>query len=248
VAVDAARLHVEKAAHTETVRRQRDELAVAQQRYGSSADLAESTLLLIGEGDARATAKVHELVEALLQDVGAGDTSPLAFAAAAHALATTGRALKEGVWARLRKAFVKAAGEGLVVRKNWELGGRWRFLGGTPYTPANLSASSLRSNWDLRNAAIQDFSRINGVRLKSFHQLDIRLDKKYFFDRWSLNWYVDIQNAYNYKAQQPPQIVPVRDGQGNLTVNSTDPSRYQLKSIVNPGGTILPTIGLIVEF
>ena len=35
---------------------------------------------------------------------------------------------------------------------------------------------------------------------------------------------------------------------GNLTVNSTDPSRYQLKSIVNPAGTILPTIGLIVEF
>jgi hypothetical protein len=111
-----------------------------------------------------------------------------------------------------------------------------------------LSASSLRGNWDLRNAAILDFSRINGVRLKSFHQLDIRLDKKYFFDRWNLNWYVDLQNAYNYKAQQPPQIVPVRDAQGNLTVNPTDPSRYQLKSIVNPGGTILPTIGLIVEF
>jgi hypothetical protein len=43
-------------------------------------------------------------------------------------------------------------------------------------------------------------------------------------------------------------VVPVRDGQGNLTVNSTDPSRYQLKSIVNPAGTLLPTIGLIVEF
>jgi hypothetical protein len=43
-------------------------------------------------------------------------------------------------------------------------------------------------------------------------------------------------------------VVPVRDGQGNLTVNSTDPSRYQLKSISNPAGTLLPTIGLIVEF
>ena len=144
--------------------------------------------------------------------------------------------------------FIVSLTAGKRFGKNWELGGRWRFLGGTPYTPADLSASSLRSNWDLRNAAVLDFSRINGVRLKSFHQLDIRLDKKYFFDRWNLNWYVDIQNAYNYKAQQPPQIVPVRDAQGNLTVNSTDPSRYQLKSIVNPGGTVLPTIGLIVEF
>jgi hypothetical protein len=111
-----------------------------------------------------------------------------------------------------------------------------------------LSASSLRSNWDLRNAAILDFSRINGVRLKPFHQLDLRLDKKYFFDRWSLNWYFDIQNAYNFQAEQAPLVLPERDAEGALKVNPTDPSRYQLKSIVNPAGTLLPTIGLIVEF
>jgi hypothetical protein len=83
VAVDVARLQVEKAAHTEAVRRQRDELAAAQRRYGTTADLAESTLLLIDEGDARATAKVGELVQSLLENLGGGDTSPLAFAAAA---------------------------------------------------------------------------------------------------------------------------------------------------------------------
>lgn len=84
VAVDVARLQREKAVHTETVRRQRDELAAARRRYGTTADLAESTLLLIDAGDARATAKVHELVQSLLQDLGGSDTSPLAFAAAAR--------------------------------------------------------------------------------------------------------------------------------------------------------------------
>lgn len=144
--------------------------------------------------------------------------------------------------------FIVSMTAGKRFGKNWELGGRWRFLGGTPYTPADINASSLRENWDLRNAAILDFSQINGVRLKPFHQLDLRIDKRYFYDRWNLNWYFDIQNAYNFQAEQAPLILPVRDAQGNLTVNSTDPSRYQLKSILNPAGSLLPTVGLIVEF
>jgi hypothetical protein len=144
--------------------------------------------------------------------------------------------------------FIVSMTVGKRFAKNWEVGGRWRFLGGTPYTPTDFASSSLRSNWDLRNAAILNFSQINGQRLKPFHQLDIRLDKKYFYDRWSLNWYVDIQNAYNYVAEQAPLVLPVRDAQGAIAVNPTDPSRYQLKTVSNPAGSILPTIGLIVEF
>jgi hypothetical protein len=144
--------------------------------------------------------------------------------------------------------FIVSMTAGKRFAKNWEVGGRWRFLGGTPYTPTDFASSSLRSNWDLRNSAILNFSQINGQRLKPFHQLDIRLDKKYFYDRWSLNWYVDIQNAYNYVAEQAPLVLPVRDAQGAIAVNPTDPSRYQLKTVSNPAGSILPTIGLIVEF
>jgi hypothetical protein len=144
--------------------------------------------------------------------------------------------------------FIVSMTVGKRFGKNWEVGGRWRYLGGTPYTPADLAVSSLRENWDLRNAAISDFSRINGVRLKPFHQLDLRVDKRYFFDAWSLNWYVDIQNAYNFQAEQAPLIIPVRDAQGNLTLNPSDPSRYQLRTLANPAGTLLPTVGLIVEF
>ncbi|WPR74719.1 TonB-dependent receptor [Algoriphagus sp. NG3] len=131
---------------------------------------------------------------------------------------------------------------------NWEIGARWRYLGGTPYTPYDYEASSLISSWDLRNQPILDYSQINAVRLKGFHQMDLRLDKKYYFPKWSLNWYVDIQNAYNYQAEQPPLLVPVRDNSGNILVDPNDPSRYQLKYLQNPAGTILPTIGIIVDF
>ncbi|ERM82865.1 ferric aerobactin receptor [Rhodonellum psychrophilum GCM71 = DSM 17998] len=144
--------------------------------------------------------------------------------------------------------FIVSLTAGRRFGKNWEIGGRWRFLGGTPYTPFDLASSSLISNWDLRGQGQLDFDQINAVRLPAFHQLDLRIDKKYFFEKWSLNWYFDIQNAYNFQAEQAPRLVPVRDGSGQLIVRTDDPSRYQLRTVENPAGTILPTIGLIIEF
>lgn len=131
---------------------------------------------------------------------------------------------------------------------NWELGARWRYVGGTPYTPYDYDESRLISNWDLRNQSILDYNQINAIRLRGFHQLDLRLDKKYYFKKWNLNWYVDIQNAYNFKAHQPPSLVPVRDMEGNILVDPSDPSRYLLRYLDNPAGTVLPTVGIIVEF
>ncbi|MFD2201628.1 TonB-dependent receptor [Shivajiella indica] len=138
---------------------------------------------------------------------------------------------------------------GRRFRKNWEVGARWRYLGGLPYTPVDVETSSLIEVWDSRGGqAVLDFSQINSLRLKPFHQLDFRIDKRYFFNKWNLNWYFDVQNAYNFQAEQPPILAPVRDDAGNILVNPNDPSRYQVKFIENPAGTILPTIGIIVEF
>lgn len=144
--------------------------------------------------------------------------------------------------------FIVSLTAGRRFGKNWEIGARWRYLGGTPYTPFDVEQSSLISNWDLRNQGIQDFTQINGVRLEAFHQLDLRVDKKYFFQKWTLNWYVDIQNAYNFQAEQPPLLVPIRDDQGAILVDPTDPTRYQLRFLENTAGSILPTVGIIVEF
>lgn len=137
---------------------------------------------------------------------------------------------------------------GKRFNKNWEVGTRWRYLGGTPYTPYDVEESSLISNWDLRGQPIFDYSQINEFRLRAFHQLDLRVDKKYYFKKWSLNWYVDIQNLYNYEADQPDLLVPVRGESGEILINPEDPTRYQLKFIENTAGTILPTVGIIVEF
>ncbi|WP_339900920.1 TonB-dependent receptor [uncultured Cyclobacterium sp.] len=144
--------------------------------------------------------------------------------------------------------FIVSLTAGKRFKKDWELGARWRFLGGTPYTPYDLEFSSLRSNWGLYNSGRFDFTRINGERLKSFHQLDLRVDKKYYYIKWNLNWYFDIQNAYNFQAEQQANLVPNRDDQDRLIVDPEDPSRYLIREVANPAGTVLPTIGVIVEF
>ena len=61
-------------------------------------------------------------------------------------------------------------------------------------------------------------------------------------------FYMDIQNVYNYKSDEVPIIARAEDSDGNYLPASGDPRRYPLREIKNMGsGTILPTIGLIID-
>jgi len=136
------------------------------------------------------------------------------------------------------------------LKRNWDIGAKWRFVGGAPYTPADLELSSWRPAWDTRGRDYPDYSLFNTVRLKSFHQLDIRVDKTYFFKKWSLNLYVDIQNVYNFQSDNPPQYTNT-DREGNPAIINPDApydqQYYQLRVLTTESGTILPAIGIIIE-
>jgi outer membrane receptor for ferrienterochelin and colicin len=133
-------------------------------------------------------------------------------------------------------------------KRNWNLGAKWRFVGGNPFTPWDLNRSSLREAWDARRQGYLDFTRFNTLRTGNFHQLDMRIDKQYFFNKWSLNLYVDVQNLYNFKQAGAPNLTTVTDEFGNDLVDPVFSDRYQIKQVVNESGTVLPTIGIIVEF
>jgi hypothetical protein len=135
-----------------------------------------------------------------------------------------------------------------VLKRNWNLGIKWRYVGGAPYTPYDLDRSSLKKAWDVRGRGYLDYASFNSLRLKSFHQLDLRIDKEYFYKNWSLNFYVDVQNLYNFKADQPSNLLQNRDITGAPITDALDPNRYLLKSIVSESGTVLPSIGIIVQF
>ncbi len=133
--------------------------------------------------------------------------------------------------------------------RNWDLGFKWRFVGGAPYTPYDEEKSMLKTAWDLQGQGYLDYSRFNSQRLKAFHQLDVRVDKQYFFRGWSLMLYLDIQNLYNHKADQPAILIRDSDPLTGIPLTTgTDPVRYVKKYIDGSSGTVLPSIGIMVEF
>ena len=128
---------------------------------------------------------------------------------------------------------------------NWNIAGRWRFSGGAPYSPIDQDLSEMKAAWDITNQPYIDYENFNSLRLKPNHQLDIRIDKEFYFKKWLLNLYADVQNVYNYQAESTPIWTNLgTDGQPA----EQDAQRYQLRKIEAFAGTVLPTIGIIIKF
>lgn len=131
---------------------------------------------------------------------------------------------------------------------SWNVAARWRYLGGAPYSPINQDLSERVAAWDIQNQAYTDFAQFNSLRLSDSHQLDLRVDKEIYFKKWLLNFYADVQNVYGFKSESAP-IYSVLDENGQKTnyIDENGVERYKLRKIQVFGGTVLPTIGLIIK-
>lgn len=129
--------------------------------------------------------------------------------------------------------------------RDWRIGGRWRFVGGLPYTPYDLERSSLVQAWNLTGSPYFDFTRLNAERFSPFHQLDLRIDKSFYLEKLTARFYIDVQNLYNFQAEQQDIIVRETDDAGNFILTDGG-TRYQLRRVRNTSGTVLPTIGIII--
>lgn len=137
---------------------------------------------------------------------------------------------------------------GKRFKKGWEIGFRWLFSGGSPYTPYDVETSRLIQNWDINGFGLLDYNLLNTQREESFHQLNVRVDKKIFLNKMNLNFYLDIQNAYAHKTTLAPILLVVTDATGAPITDPNDPTRYLAKYIENASGIVQPTIGIIIEF
>jgi outer membrane receptor for ferrienterochelin and colicin len=133
------------------------------------------------------------------------------------------------------------------LKRNWRIGFKWRFVGGLPYTPYDLDKSANIEAWTAVGQAYLDYTKLNSERYKAFHQLDIRIDKNYFFDNWALMLYLDIQNAYNFKNTGQDFIIRDKNPDGTFQTANNN-TEYVLKPVANESGTLLPTLGLMVIF
>jgi TonB family protein len=76
--------------------------------------------------------------------------------------------------------------------RGWEFGARFRYVTGNLYTPCR---GSLFSSTSTSYLCIP--GPTNSERLPPFHQLDIRVDKRWQFSGFTLGAYLDLINAYN---------------------------------------------------
>ena len=141
---------------------------------------------------------------------------------------------------------------GYKLKRNWELGLKYRFQGGLPYTPFNETDS--RRNYAANGTGILDYNRFNQLRLGSFQQSDIRIDKKWNFKKTTLDFFIDVQNWTAFKTPVLPQYTFDRDFGTRQFITtdgqplSGDGSNAVPRIFVTNTSIPLPTIGVIFEF
>ena len=137
---------------------------------------------------------------------------------------------------------------GKRFKKGWEVGVRWLYSGGSPYTPIDVSTSSIKQVWDVNGRGLPDYSKLNSMRESAYHQLNFRVDKKFYFEKFAMNFYLDIQNLYAHKTKVAPVLLLVKDANGIALTDPTDPTKYQTKLVDQTSGILQPSLGIIIEF
>jgi outer membrane receptor protein involved in Fe transport len=141
---------------------------------------------------------------------------------------------------------------GYKFKRNWELGMKFRYQGAAPYTPYNLEQSRL--NYLTLGTGVFNFNQVNTLRLPAFHSGDLRIDKKWNYRKLTLDLFLDITNFYSSKSAGIPNYTFKRTAD-NSSFESTDGQPVKMDGsnatpvlLNNLDGTLLPTIGFIVEF
>ncbi len=141
---------------------------------------------------------------------------------------------------------------GYKFQRNWEIGLKFRYQGGAPYTPFDETASKV--NYLSVGEGILDYSKLNQNHLAVFHSSDVRIDKRWNWKKVSLDVFLDVMNWYAAKSPAFPQYTFKRtaDNSGFATTNNKpiafDGSNAIPVILQNNDPSVTPTIGFILEF
>ena len=130
--------------------------------------------------------------------------------------------------------------------RRWSIGGKLSYIGGTPYTPYDIEKSSLVEAWDAQGRPYHDYTLYNTERLGNFAQVDVRVDKNYYFRHWRLGVYIDLQNVTGSRLKQPDVLMST--GEIDNPSAPLAEQRYKMKYLKQESGTLIPTLGITVEF
>ncbi len=109
--------------------------------------------------------------------------------------------------------------------RGWQFGGRFRLVSGLPFTPVVGGVQYAGG------AFLPLYGTYNSSRFPPFHQLDLRVDKRWIRKRASITAFLDVQNVYNRQ---------------NIEVFLYN---YDFREITGAVGLpIFPSIGVRVDF
>lgn len=126
---------------------------------------------------------------------------------------------------------------GYKFNRNWEFSSRYRFAGRTPFVPADLDATL--ANYP---EVILDYSRLGEDKLEIFSALDVRLDKKWNFEKFALNLFIEAQNILGQNNPSPPEYGLNRDASGTIV------QPRSLTVLEQEPGSVIPGIGVVIDF
>ncbi len=87
---------------------------------------------------------------------------------------------------------------GFRPRRGLEVSGRWRFIGGRPYTPLTRFEVTPQGAVQAGTGYWVGFEGPhNGARLAAYHRLDLRIDQRHQFGRFHLVTFLDLENIYS---------------------------------------------------
>lgn len=85
-----------------------------------------------------------------------------------------------------------------MITPTWEIGAKWQYRTGNPYTPVvGREIKSHPLTGLPRYTPL--FGETNSERIPPFHRLDIRISKSFIYQRWRWGIFVELLNAYNRK-------------------------------------------------
>jgi outer membrane receptor protein involved in Fe transport len=80
-------------------------------------------------------------------------------------------------------------------QKHWQVGARFQLTTGKPWTP--ISGSVFNSDLNYYRPT---YGALNSERTELQHQLDVRIDRTWNFQKWRLKAFLDVQNVYLHPA------------------------------------------------
>jgi hypothetical protein len=136
---------------------------------------------------------------------------------------------------------------GKVFTKHWQVGLRYGYAGGNPYTPYDIALSSQMSVWDVNQRGVFDYAnQLNQARLPGYGQFDFRVDKTFHFNKKSLNLFIDLANANRSSLPAVPYLILERDANHQPVLAGN--GQYQTKLINADTGRMISTFGIMFDF